>query len=275
MTASRSRYLCRKARPNRPRPSTGTRCSPLPWISAAGFTNATMRSRWYVMEAEEPEPGDRDEPERDHRRQVLLRDAGHEDHAEPDARHDDGCAEVRLEQHEEDRRRDIEPRDDDVTEIADRCVAPREVFGEQRDEHELRRVRRLERDRAEREPCLSAHDRVRRDEQQREQRERDAIAGQDDRRAAQEAQVDRYEIAKYTTTPMASQTTWRGASDAPSPYVCIVTMPSSDSATPMATSGHSASSAADSPGPRRGSRERDDRHDVRRARPARRTARSR
>ncbi len=98
-------------------------------------------------------------------------------------------AEVRLEQYEEYHRRRVRRCHQDVPEVADSHVPPGEVLGEERDEEYLARVRRLEGKKPEIEPALSAHHRMRRDQEKHQQGQGDGVAGHHDRCPAQEAHV--------------------------------------------------------------------------------------
>src|SRR6185437_15747810 len=68
---------------------------------------------------------------------------------------------------------------------------------EKRDENELRRVGRLERKEAEGKPASRAHDRMDENEEHDKKKERDGIARKNDRRPADDAQIERREKKEY------------------------------------------------------------------------------
>src|SRR6185369_9959988 len=67
---------------------------------------------------------------------------------------------------------------------------PGEVLRHKRDEYDLCRICRLERERTQIEPGLRAHHRMRHNKQKREQRNAERVPAQDDRRTTNESHIN-------------------------------------------------------------------------------------
>ena len=85
---------------------------------------------------------------------MLLRNAGDENHTEPDAEDHHGASEVRLQENEYKKEKCVDARYKNVSHVLNLNVPAGKIFGKDENDHQLCHIGWLEREYAEAKPAL-------------------------------------------------------------------------------------------------------------------------